>query len=791
MLFGPPQGRPTRKPPLPLPLPDQVRTFAPLPAPLTSLVGRDRETAAVLALLRRKSVRLVTLTGPAGVGKTRLAIRVAERMADDVRDGVCFVALGAVLDPDLVLSTIARSLGVWESPDRTMADQLSQHLRSRQLLLVLDNFEQVARAASLLSDLLMACGGLSMLVTSRSTLHVSVEHVYVVPPLAVPDLDQPPPLAELARMDAVRLFVQRATAVRTGFSLSAENTPIIAAICRRLDGLPLALELAAARSAHLPPSAILARLTPTLSLLTGGPLDAPARQQTMRDAISWSYDLLDEDERMVVQRTSIFAGTFTLEGAEAVAFEGHADHEALDVIAALVDKSLLWEVEAPGQEPRFTMLEAVREFGREQLPNGDGALVQEAHAEYLLGLAEQAAPLLLGPEQRRWLDRLESELPDLRMAFAWLHGRHDSERQLRLASALALLWYLRNHLREGEEIVNQALDGSGGRPSAALAGAQRAAGMLAFARGDFAVAVSRLRASLETAQRLDDSESAARTLFWLALTAEYEGDDVSASADYQRALAICGELGDPLWTALVLHALGDTATRAGDLERADALCSEGLRLAREVGDKWVIWSNLQAWGNLQLARGAWDLAALAHWEELQLALDIGDLRGVADGLAGLAGVAVGRGHAKQGARLLGAADSLREAIGRRMLPGHAQFERTMAAARDAIGEAQVEAAWSAGGAMELAQAIEAARAIALPASGQAGGVEVAVPAPSLTTRELEVLRLLVDGRSDRQIAASLFVSPRTASGHVASIMSKLDAASRTEAAVRAVRSGLV
>lgn len=761
--------------------------------PLTSFIGRQRDLAAVADLLAGDDVRLVTLLGPAGVGKTRLAIEVATAVADLFPDGARFIELASVLEEPLVIPTIARELGVWEAADRPVSELLLERLRDTRLLLVLDNLEQVSGAAIGLSELLSSCPGITMLVTSRILLRISGEHAYPVSPLAIPEGTLQPSVEALARVEAVRLFVERAGAAHAGFTLDDENMSAIAGICRRLDGVPLALELAAARIAHLPPKAILARLEPTLPLLTGGPTDAPVRHRSMRGAVAWSYDLLDEAGQRAAQRLSVFVGGCSLDAAAAVVLlDGGDDIDILDRVSALVDRSLVAQGEGPGGEPRYTMLEAIREFGLERLAaSGDEPAVRRAHAGHYLDLVESAAPHLVGADQRAWMDRLEGELANIRVALTWRDESDDGQHGLRMTAALAMLWYVRNHLAEGTAMVDRALTESSDRPTAARAGALRAGGMMAFARGEYAAAAAALSASLPIAESHADDRGVALAWFWLALVAEYQGDEVTATAAYERADGLFKALGDGVWTALTVSALGDAACRRGDLAQAEALCDEGTRLARETGDKFVLWNTLQTRGNVELARNRWDKATLTHWEELSVALEIGDLRGVADGLAGLGAAAIGRRRADVGVRLLGAADRQLAEIGRAKLPGHAQFARAVGTARTMLGDAAFQSASDVGASLPLDEAIALARTT-LPDAGPTTTSPDARPASHrLSRREVDVVRLLVQGRSDREIAAELFISRRTAAGHVASILRKLDAVSRTDAAVRAVRSGIV
>ncbi|HEY6408686.1 MAG TPA: NB-ARC domain-containing protein, partial [Ktedonobacteraceae bacterium] len=390
-----------------------------LPVPLTALIGREQEVRAICDLMRHPEVRLFTITGTGGVGKTRLALEVARVLRADFTDGTCFVPLAPVSDPARVMAAIAQALGLWEAAELPLEEQVHAALRDRHLLLLLDNFEQVVEGASQLVSLLASCPRLSMLVTSRATLHLSGEHEFPVPPLAVPDLTQMPSPETLTQRASVRLFVLRTQAIQPAFQLTPANARAIAEICVRLDGLPLAIELAAARSKLLPPQALLRRLSHRLEVLTGGAQDLPARQQTLRNTIQWSYDLLTEEEQRLFRWLSIFVGGWTLEAAEAVCQAGQEggeqDSSVLEGIASLLDKSLVQQTEREGEEPRLVMLETLREFGLECLERqGELEAAQQAHVRYYLEFVEQAEPHLLGPEQLLWFERLEQELDNLR-----------------------------------------------------------------------------------------------------------------------------------------------------------------------------------------------------------------------------------------------------------------------------------------------------------------------------------------------------------------------------------------
>ncbi len=438
-----------------------------LPVQPTSLIGREKEVAAVLDLLQREEVRLLTLTGPGGTGKTRLGLQVAAELAERFTDGVFFVNLAPISDPELVVPTLAQTLNVKEIAEQTLLDLLKASLHWKHLLLLLDNFEQVLGAAVYVADLLAACPNLKVMVTSRMTLHIRGEQEYAVPPLAVPDPKHLPDLVVLSQYEAVALFIQRAQAARPEFQVSNANAPAVAEICVRLDGLPLAIELAAARIKVLPPRALLARLGQRLAVLTNGPRDAPVRQQTLRNTIKWSYDLLDSQEQQLFQRLSVFAGGCTLEAIESVcAAFGDEVGTVLDAVASIIDKSLLQQTEQKvrqeGGEPRLVMLETIREYGLERLKgDGEREAIQQAHADYYLALAEDTEPELAGPRQAVWLERLEREHDNLRAAMQWSlepgEDGHRREMALRLGGALQRFWIVRGHWSEGRNFLERAL----------------------------------------------------------------------------------------------------------------------------------------------------------------------------------------------------------------------------------------------------------------------------------------------------------------------------------------------
>lgn len=656
--------------------PGSTRPGSSLPVQRGHLIGRLRELAGVERLLLRDDVGLVTLTGPGGSGKTRLALAAAARVAEQFADGAAFVPLAPVGDPSLVVHAICESLSVRESGGRPLIERLKEYLSDRELLLVLDNLEHLLPSAPRISELLAACPRLKVLVTSRAVLHISGEHDLPVPPLRFPARGPLPDLDDLAQYEAVQLFVERAQVARPGLGLSQESAPAIAEICRRLDGLPLAIELAAARVRLLSPQALLSWLDRRLSLLTGGPADRPSHQQTLRGTIAWSYDLLKPDERLLLRRLAVFVGGCSLDAIERVVHgpvgatasgpeaspAGHS-FSTLDAVTALVEQSLL-QLNDTGDEPRLTMLETIREYASEQLEAADEAgTIRRRHAEYFLALAEAAEPRLLGPEQRLWLGRLDVEHDNIRAALAWSQGetpalRDDAgtaiapaELGLRLAGALAWFWYIRCHLSEGRRWLEPLLAATAPMPPAVRGRGLVTLGRLLQAQSDLARSSVLFEEAIVLFRQLDDR-------WWTAFAIGARGQNAMAESDFTRAEALSAEslagfdaFDEPWGIGWSMGNLGRVAQAQGQHERAQRLLTQSLDFKRQAGDPFALGLALAFQGRATLAQGDLGPAREMLKEAVRRCQEVGYPRGVGAATYYLGGIAWAEGRHEEAAAL--------------------------------------------------------------------------------------------------------------------------------------------
>jgi predicted ATPase/transcriptional regulator with XRE-family HTH domain len=620
-----------------------------LPAPPTAFIGREREVVDALALLRRPGVRLATLTGPPGIGKTRMSLRVASEILDDMADGAFFVPLAPVSDPELVPSAIAQCLGVRETADRSLSEALKEYLRDRKMLLVLDNFEQVVPAAPLVAELLMAAPGLQVLVTSREILHLYGEHDLPVPPMSTPGAQDELPVpgtpshraVKLGNYEAVRLFSERSKALQPDFSLNERNAPIIAEVCSKLEGLPLAIELAAAQVRYFSLEDILQRLQKRLDLLVGGPIDLPARQRALRSAIDWSYDLLDQAEQLLFRTISVFVGGCTTENAQQVC---DLDEDALSdvpaLMASLAGKSLMYEEEMIGGDVRFGMLETIREYALEQLDlSGEAEKIRRRHLAYYLDMALAAQPRLLkGPDQETWLQRLELEHDNIRTALGWALEQGGNESALQLAGAIWKFWLTHGHISEGRHWLEMALSVPGAQ-TAIRAQALSGAGNLAHSCGDYAAARRFYEESLGMRRELGDKQGVASALNNLSLVAHSQGNFAQVEALQEESLALKRELGDRWGIASSLGNLGVLAHAQGNYERSWALHEESLAIRRDLGDKLGIALALGNLGVVALSLGRHAEAHSIHQESLAIRQDLSDKQGTAESLLNLGNVA--------------------------------------------------------------------------------------------------------------------------------------------------------
>jgi predicted ATPase/class 3 adenylate cyclase len=723
-----------------------------LPLQPSPLIGREKEVSEVCDLLRHEETRLLTLTGPGGTGKTRLALQAAADLLDAFPDGAFFTPLATLTEAELFLSAIAEALEVREIGEQPLGETLKDYLSERRMLLLLDNFEQVLGAAPTVTELLAGAPGLKVLATSRAPLGLYGEHEFPVPPLTLPDLKHPPPLERLTQYEAVGLFLERARAVKPDFAITNESAPAVAEICVRLDGLPLAIELAAARIKMLPPKAMLQRLTSRLKLLTGGARDLPERQRTLRGTIEWSHALLDEGEQLLFARLAVFSGGRTLEAMEAVCdAEGDLPVDTFEGISSLLDKSLLRQEEGPNGEPRFVMLETIHEFAREKLAESPEAeQIKRVHAEYFLTLVEEAEPELKGSNQLEWLERLEAEHDNIRAALSWAIERKEVEVALRLGGALSWFWSVRGYHSEGRRWLEEALamDGRGSPESRAMALA--GAGVLAEEQGDldraqeaceeglellaneareaseaklnlleclgwvaclreeYGQATELFEESLALSREMSDTWWLANSLSNLASVSGFRGDSERATELYEQSMDLFREQRDKQHLAYCLNNLAMVVCSKGqgDLGRAAKLTEESIVLQRELGTRGGVSMGLCNLGWMALLQDDLGRAAALYRESLSLSWDSGLNPLVQGGLEGFACVAGAKGEVERAARLWGAAQALHETKGILRDPDFlAEADARTSAVRSGMGEEAWEAALRKGRAMTLDEAV--------------------------------------------------------------------------------------
>ncbi len=806
-----------------------------LPRQLTSFVGREREMAEVKQLLT--TTCLLTLTGAGGSGKTRLSLQVAADILEQYPDGIWQVELAPIADPTLVPQVMASALGVPEQPGRALTETLVDYLRSKSALLILDNCEHLlSRCAQLAAALLRACPNMRIMATSREGLGIGGELTYPVPALSLPDPKHLTALENVLQYGAVRLFAERAAFSRPKFAVTSSNVSSVIQVCMQLDGIPLAIELAAARVKVLAVEQIAARLRDRFQLLTGGGRTAPPRHQTLRGAMDWSYDLLSEKERALLQRLSVFAGGCTLEAAEAVCSgNGVEAPDILDLLTSLVDKSLV-NVETQGRETRYGLLGTVRQYGLDRLLEaGDAIEVRQRHRNWYLSLAERADAELRGPEQTLWARRLEAEHDNLRAALEWSTQDESSpEPGLRLVWSLMWFWNTCGYVIEGRQWLEKMVSRASGASAALQARVLCGAGALSEKLGEYEHARARLAGSLAVFRRLDDAWGAAFALHFLAHVASAQDEFALATSMFEESLALFRGTGDKWGCALTLDCWGDAVCRHGDYDLASSLFEESGALSRELGNRWEVYGPVSGLGMVAAARGDYiratalleeslamaretgrrdaiataslrlgrivfgqgncERAAALFKESLTLRKEHGDKDGIAACLDALAGVAVTQERPEQAARLFGAADVLREAIHTVVSPAQrAEYDRHMATMRARLDETALAGAWVKGRAMTVEQAIEYALALEEASSHRTKRTEHPSPDQrlgALTAREREVAGLIAQGLTNREIASRLVVSERTAEGHVQSILNKLGFNSRAQIAAWAVEHGL-
>jgi predicted ATPase/DNA-binding CsgD family transcriptional regulator/Flp pilus assembly protein TadD len=814
-----------------------------LPAPRSSFVGREREIEEVERELA--STRLLTLTGVGGSGKTRLALEVTRDLVEAYPDGVWLVELASLSEEVLVPKAVAEALEVPERPTESLADTLAEVLCNRELLLILDNCEHLLEASSRLVDkLLDSCPHLSILATSREGLGVEGEVRWLVPSLSVPDPQGTPSSEELDAYESVRLFVERAKARNPIFSLSPKNALAVAGICNRLEGIPLAIELAAARVGTLSLEQVSQRLEGSLSLLTRGGRTTEPRHQTLKGTLDWSHELLSEDEKKLFGRLSVFAGGWTLEAAEAVGpGQGVEEEGVVDLLSGLVEKSLVVARESQESGVRYRMLEPVRQYAQEKLEErGEVEDTKHAYAQYFLALAEEAEPELLGPRETHWYNRLEEEHDNIRAVLSWSLEGANPELGLSLAGAIWWFWQRHGHLKEGLRWLDEGLAKGGGASAIARAKALEGIGWLAYGQadairmkesateglrlsaearlgshhralflellgvagwqeGDYERATKLAEESVNLSREANDLGVLANSLIELGTASVWRvGGQEQARSYYEEALATSRELGSASILRSCVNCLGLTYLLQRDVERALPFFEEAAALCREAGDKTLLHFLVNNLGWVALLRGDLDRAEALHKESIALARELGGSMGTLVFLEGLACDAGARGETERAARLFGAAEAWGEATGIGSWAAmHALAEPYLVEARSRLEESAWTAAWEEGRAMSMEEVFEYALSVEEPSTtitSSAAPTEqhlapVSEHPAGLTPREVEVLGLVATGMTNVQVAQRLFLSPRTVQRHLNSIYHKLGVSSRVAATRFALEHGLV
>jgi len=772
-----------------------------LPHATTSLVGRTGEATAIFKLIANPDARLITLVGPGGVGKTRLAAYVAQQAAALFPDGVAFVDLAALTDPALVPTVIGATIGLPDRGPVSCSALLISHFSPRRMLLVLDNLEHLLPATPLISELLAASAGLSVLATSRVLLRLSGEHAFPVPPLGVPLGHGGASSSDLAQSEAVQLFLERARAIRPSLELDDATAAAIARICRLLDGLPLAIELAAARANVLSPQAMVTRLERRLPLLSGGARDRPHRQQTMHNAIAWSFDLLSAEEKALARRLSVFVGGFSLEAAEAV-IGGFAvpGIDVLEGIGSLVDKSLLRPADQEGDSPRFFMLETIREYALEQMERaGEAASAADAHAEWFMALARRADAVAYSPEAPAWYGRLEPDRPNFRAALAWLRAQDPDHRFIELSAHLGRFWYKWERYTEGLSWLEEAVAIARRQaPSRIKADLLDNLGKLNSVRSKHISPITYFAESLETWIAIGDARGIARETITLAEGYRLEMESEQAIPLYERGLALISEFpAETSWRSTALRGLGTVELQRGNVDRAEQLFEQAFAVALESDVAWSIGTAHHCLGQIASLRGR-HAAAIAHFmASIRIMRDLGDRLSLLLAVPALAEALVQAAQFERAAHVFGASesfsDTLPEVDGIRELLSC--YDPIIATARLRLGEPAYSAAWAIGHGQPVAGIVAFALAQAETSlaelADQKSDRQLSPLPGGLSEREAEVLSLAAAGLTNGEIAKRLYLSPHTIRSHLQRIYTKLEVENRAAAVRFAVQNGLM